>query len=767
MQDMDHETGSGRDQLPAHSTHEPASGLIVSRTRGALSLDVHDSESGQGDDEIDLLSYWRILCKRKWTVLATLGIVFFTALVATLLMTPIYRATATLQIDLEPTKVVEVGATTTADATATADYYQTQYELLKSHSLARQVGQTLVAAGAPAPRSGRLSPWLKLAQLFGSRQAGSHLANGTGADHHASSDSAVAKMTDLVERSLTIEPVRGSRLVKIDFDSASAQFATQAANAVAEGFIASNIERGFDASAYARKYLEDHLAQLRVKLEDSEKQLVQVAQQEKIFNINKEGQSLSDENLGQLNAALSAAQAARITAEANWKQAASASGTALPSNMLTNSIVLPLQAKRADLMGQYQDKLSVYKPSWPAMIQLQSQIDEIDKQISREVARIKASARSDYQGALAQETLLTKQMDMAKSGVLDLEGRSIRYNVLKREVDTNRQLYDSLLQRYKEVGLAGGVTTNNISMVDRAEVPGGPYKPNLSLNLLLATLLGLVLGMLLAFFFEYLDDTLKTPDEIEKHLGLAVLGIIPLLKNITPEKALEDPRSAFAESYRSVRTALQFSTESGVPRSLLITSSMPGEGKSTTAFTLAQNFAQLGKRVLLIDADLRNPTLHKTIGISNTLGLSNCLAGAAKPQDVIHALAEAQLDVILSGPLPPNPAELLAGPKMLSLLTVAMAKYDQVIIDGPPIMGLADAPIIAHVATGTLLVIDAGRIRKQVAKSAVKRLLSTRARLVGGLLAKVNTRATGYGGYGYSDYAYYNYGGGTPKLTRQ
>jgi capsular exopolysaccharide synthesis family protein len=763
MQDSDHEqTGPGRDQLPAHTTHSHAGGLVAARSgAGALSLDVRDTESGQGDEEIDLLSYWRVLLKRKWTVFTTLGIVFFTALVATLLTTPIYRATATLQIDLEPTKVVEVGATTAVDSMATTDYYQTQYELLKSRTLARKAGQQLVSEGVSSPTSGHVSPLTRLVRLL----RRSHPASDAPATHSVSSNAA-EEMAGIVGGGLGIEPVRESRLVRVNFDSPSAEFATQAANAVAESFIASNIERGFGASAYARKYLEDHLQQLRVKLEDSERQLVQVAQQEKIFS-SKDGQSLSDQNLAQLNTALAVAQDARIRAEARWRQAETASGTALPPDMLLNSIIHTLQERRAELMGQYQDKLSIYKPAYPAMQQLQSQIAEIDQQIKSEVANIKGSARSEYQAALSQETLLTKQMDAAKNSVLDLEGRSIRYNVLKREVDTNRQLYDSLLQRYKEVGLAGGVTSNNISMVDRAEVPGAPYKPDLGRNLLLATLLGLALGTMLAFFFDYLDDTLKTPDEIEKQLGLAVLGIIPKLKNITPSSALEDVRSPFSEAYRSVRTALQFSTESGVPRSLLITSSIPSEGKSTTALTLAQHFAQLGKRVLLIDADLRNPTLHKTLGIDNNLGLSNCLAGAAKPQDVIHTPAEANLHVIPSGPLPPNPAELLAGPKLLALLTVAMAKYDQVIIDGPPTMGLADAPIIAHVAMGTLLVIDAGQTRKQVARAAVKRLLGARAHLVGALLTKVDTRAAGYGGYGYSDYAYYTYGGRTPKLTKQ
>ena len=304
-----------------------------------------------------------------------------------------------------------------------------------------------------------------------------------------------------------------------------------------------------------------------------------------------------------------------------------------------------------------------------------------------------------------------------------------------------------------------------MSVVDRASIPGGPYKPDLMKNLLLASLFGLGLGVMLAFFFEYLDDTLKNPDDIEKLLGLAVLGVIPRLKGMTPSEALKDPRSAFAEAYRSVRTALQFSTGSGVPRSLLVTSATPAEGKSTTALTLALNFAQLGKRVLLIDADLRNPSLHRTLGIENSNGLSNFLSGAIKPQDAIQSVPDTTLQVMTSGPLPPNPAELLSGPKMLALLTIAMAKYDQIIIDGPPTMGIADAPILSHIAKGTLLIVDAGRTRREVARGSVKRLRSAHAHILGALLTKCDARM---GGYGYSGYDYYYaYGEGTPKLTRQ
>ncbi|HEX5754965.1 MAG TPA: polysaccharide biosynthesis tyrosine autokinase, partial [Arenimonas sp.] len=277
-------------------------------------------------------------------------------------------------------------------------------------------------------------------------------------------------------------------------------------------------------------------------------------------------------------------------------------------------------------------------------------------------------------------------------------------------------------------------------------------------------------GVLLAFLFEHLDDTLKSPDELEKLLGMPVLGIIPKLKAPqTPNEALDDPRSAFAEAYRSVRTALQFSTGSGVPRCLLVTSSTPAEGKSTTALTLAKNFAQLGKRVLIVDCDLRNPSLHRVLGIENSQGLSNYLAGAAKATEVIQPTSTQGLMIMPTGPLPPNPAELLMGPKMVSLLTVAAEKFDQLILDGPPVMGLADAPILSNLANGTLLVVESGETRIAVAKNAIKRLLAARAHVIGTLLTKFEAKHAGNGyGYGYGDYSYYSYGAkDTKKLARQ
>jgi succinoglycan biosynthesis transport protein ExoP len=276
---------------------------------------------------------------------------------------------------------------------------------------------------------------------------------------------------------------------------------------------------------------------------------------------------------------------------------------------------------------------------------------------------------------------------------------------------------------------------------------------------MMSLMLGLLLGAGAAFGREQLDDTFKSPEDVEDNLGVPLLGVIPLAKSADEHaKALEEPRSAVTEAYRSLRTALQFSTSTGVPKTLLVTSSRASEGKSTTAMTLAQNYAQLGMTVLLIDADLRKPTLHELIGCDGSVGLTNCLTSSAIPPEVFHKTKIKNLTFVASGPLPPNPAELLAGPKMLTLLTVAAEQYDLVILDGPPVAGLADAPLLASIAEGTLFVIDGTRTRRKVAEAALKRLYLARAQVVGAAINKLDTTGPGYGygyGYGYGDASYY------------
>lgn len=762
MPDNHEAGGTPGDNLPAPQSSERSQALATARGQ-ALSLDLRTQDAPEKSDEIDLLSYWRILVKRRWTVLGALGIVLASTLVGTLLMTPIYRATTSLQIERDTLKVVDVEGVTPVEGAGGNDFYQTQYELLRSRALAQRVASQLdLAQGDLLDRISPRSPWAALKGVF-SRGSGDEEA-----DSDAAADARDSAATRAIMEGLKVEPVRNSRLVRVHFDSPDPVFSQRAVNALAEAYIASNLERRFDSSAYAKTYLEDRLEELKLKLEESERQLVAFAQKEQIVGTGENNGNLSEQNLGSLNAALATVRQERIKAESRWRQAQASRGLVLLGDMGDNSIIKSLQEQRGKLMAEYQDKLRLYKPGYPLMQQLKGQIDEIEKQIATEVATIKTAIEAEFLAAQEQERLLDEQMSLLKTDVLDLQSRSIQYNIFKREVDTNRQLYDGLLQRYKEIGVAAGVTNNNISVVDRAQ-PGFKYKPSLARNLALGLLAGLMLGVLLALGFEYLDDTLKSPEDVEKQLGLSVLGVIPLLKApMTPSKAMEDPRSAFAESYRSVRTALQFATDAGVPRVLLVTSATPAEGKSTTALTLAKNFAQLGKRVLIIDSDLRNPSLHRAMGLENNAGLSNYLAGASKATEVIQPTDTPHLMFMPTGPLPPNPAELLMGPKMLSLLTIAAEKFDQVIIDGPPVMGLADAPILANMATGTLLVVEAGETRIAVARNALKRLMVARAHVVGALLTKFSSKHAG-NSHGYGAYNYYSYGAqeDTKKLTRR
>ncbi|QDA55849.1 GumC family protein [Thermomonas aquatica] len=752
--------------LPAR--HDPRARQQLSQMRSAATSLALDIQEELRDDEIDLLAYWHILVKRRWMVLSILAGVVALALLITLLTTPVYRASVLLELQKEGTQVVQVGGVQPGDFGGGWDpeFLQTQYRLIQSQSLAERVANELDldrTTLGDLNQSGWFSRMLALLQPQSKQQAKKRGA----ADARQDAQQELMAAAGIVRRGLNVEPVRDSRLVRINYDSTIPGFSVRVANAVAEGFIAAGLERRFGATSYAKTYLEDQLRLTKAKLEDSERKLVVFAQKENLVNTGENGQSLATQNLTDLNAQLATAQGQRIRAEARWRQASG--GGAMPSDMMAVSSVPSLRQQRGTLLAQYQEKLGRFKPDYPDMVALKGQIDEIDRQIGAELGSVRASVKAEYDAAAKQEGMLKGQIAALRGQALDVDGRSIQYNILKREADTNRQLYDSLLQRYKEVGVAGDVRANNVSIIDRAQI-AWRVKPNLFTNLALGVLLGGLLGVLVALLLEFLDDTLKTPVDVEQKLKLAVLGVIPKLgAKDSMAAAAGNPQSSFSEAYRSVRTALQFSTDRGVPKTLLITSSGPGEGKSTTALALARNFAQLGKRVLLIEADLRNPSLHRTLGLrGHGVGLSNLLAGACTLNEATLDTDEQGLKVILAGPLPPNPAELLSGTKLVSALTVVAERYDQVILDGPPVLGLADAPILANSVDGTLLMVNSAKTKINAARAALKRLLAARARIVGALLAKYDVRSAGYSyGYGYHYHyeSYYAYGGDR-KLTK-
>jgi len=760
--------GDEQDKLPATTEPSPVSALTVARRNQQLSLELRSqAEPEEGEVEFHLIDYWRILVKRKWTVIAVTLLVLVIGVVNTLMTTPLYRSTASVQVEKNSLQVVQVGGVMNTEA-YDPGFRQTQMELLRSRALAERVVQQLGLTNAGELEKLAPSPPLQrvLSMIRGRPEGSAEPVEGP--TPGTASKERIASAAAVFRGGLSIQPIADSDLVGISYDSVDPLFSQRAANAVAESFVSQNLERRFGSTAYAKSYLEDRLQELKLKLEESERQLVKFSQDAQMVGAGDEtGGNLSQQNLVSLNSAYAKAKEDRIRAEARWQQAQSLHGSGLQLTA-ENPLIKTLQESRAKLLLDYQDKLRLYKPDYPAMQQLKSQLDEIEQQIKNEEGNVRSGIQAEYQAALQQEQMLAKQLEVQKTDVLDLQNRSIQYNIYKREVDTNRQLYDALLQRYKEVGVAGGVSANNITLIDRAE-QGYKFKPDFRRNVTMSLALGLILGCLLALAFEYLDDTIKRPDDIEKLLGLPVLGAVPLLKApMTPTTAMQDPRSAFSEAYRSLRTALQFSTDRGAPRSLLVTSATPHEGKSTTANVLGRHFAEMGKRVLIVDCDLRNPSLHRVFGVDNDQGLSNYLAGTMKPTDLIRSTAIPGLMYLPTGPLPPNPAELLMGSKMVTLLTVAAEKFDLLILDGPPIMGLADAPILSNLAQGTLLVVQAQETRIGMARNAIKRLHAARARIVGGLLTHFQPEHAGQGyGYGYGGYDYYSYGNSRPRLTHK
>jgi succinoglycan biosynthesis transport protein ExoP len=720
----------------------------------------------QEDDEtLHFRDLWRIVVKRKWVVVAVALLALATALVSTMMQTPIYRATITLKIEREAAKIVDFKSSAQPEEYGDADFYRTQYELLKSRTLAERVVEQLNLRGGAGAASETPRPWW-LALLDRDKRATEGGEGGVAIMPEGAGKSNLLAAGAFLG-SLIVDPIRSSRLVRVHFDSPDPRLAADALNALAQNFIAVSLERRFDATSYAKTFLEEKLAQTKARLEESERALGAYQRTQEIINVD-EKQNVLAQTLSAYNLAASKTGEERLRAEALYQEF-KANPESTPQ-MLENKSVVALKEERTKRQIEYQDGLKIYKPAFPKMQQLQATIDELDRKIKEEVEIVRRSIEGQYKVSLQQESNVLAKLETAKKSVLDLQDRSIKYNILKREVDTNRSLYDGLLQRLKEVGVEAGVVTNNVTVVDPALPPGSPYKPNLPSNLNVAAVIGLILGIALAFFLEYLDDTLRQPEDMEKLTRLPVLGVIPLVKSKKGQQNLllammshSDARSGFAEAYRSVRTALQFSTREGAPRQLVVTSTSAGEGKTTTALSLAINFAQTGKLTLLIDSDLRNPTLHKYLGVDNSRGLSNYLSGDMPALGVVRPTPVANLYVIPAGPLPPNPVELLSGPKLASMLRDLGDRFAQIVLDAPPVLGIADALVLGNQVGAVLFVAAAAGTRKAHARAALKRLRQAGVVPLGAIMTKLDLRD---GMYGYeSAYYYYQSTTHVPKLT--
>ena len=757
-------------------------GALALRREAALSehMLVPSERSSNSEDRIDIKSLWNALVRHKGTILGIAALCTLAAGVYTLQITPQYRSAALLQIDRSAQKVVGFNAEAEVDEGPLADQLQlrTQIELMKSRSLAERVIDELglykpAPATPPTETADRAPAWntgfepLDVALGYAG-EGWSQLR----ALVFPPADPASLSRTATVARfqqALSVEPIRNSRLVQIQVLNPDPELSAGIANAMAKAFIATNIERKLHSSIYARQYLEGQIRETKARLEESERVINNYAKKNEILNLGDKG-SAATQTFVDFSAALARAEQDRIRAETLYNQVRLNPESS--PQAVVNEAIRAYKEQRARLEAEYARNRSIFKPEYPAMVAAREQIAELDKRIDTEVNNILSSIQGQYISARKAEDQLRNRVAGSRSEVLSVQDRSVDMNLLSRELDTNRQVYDSLLQRLKEVNVMAGITANNVSIVDEASAPLFPASPNVKLNLGLGVMLGLFLGMLAALLREQMDDSLKNASEIEARYQLPLLGLIPFTRPQRGRKepvallAYREPRSTFAESYRSMRTALQFSTPDGAPQRFMVTSCGKSEGKSTTALALAINFTQLGQKVLLIDADMRRGWLHKMLKVPNDSGLSTLLSGDVDTEMLIRDTTVSNLSVITAGPVPPDPVELLMGPRLGELLDQARALgYQQIVIDGPPLLGIADAIVLGNQIQHIVLAVKAGGTRKDSIKDALRRLRNAGLAPMGIVLT--HARNEHAGDYAYASYYGASYGDrNTPRATR-
>ena len=690
--------------------------------------------------------YLRIAYRWRYVIAGVTAACVLLGLVATLLMTPKYTAVSTVEISRESAKVTDLQGVEREASVADQEFYQTQYGLLKSRALSERVATQMNLIDDRA-----------FFRMFGVDEdepgfqvVGGRFTAGGRAERQRMAGT-------ILNDHVVITPARLSRLVDIRFTSPDPAFSAKVANSWADNFIRMNLERKIQATSYGRDLLQQQLGQLKQRLDESQRQLVGYASAQRIINLPQQSsdgrttaeRSIVADDLAALNGALSQAIADRIQAEARYGQAGRAGAS---TEALRNTAINSLRERRAELSAEYQKLMTQFEPGYPAAAAIARQIAELDRGIAREESRVSRSLSGDYREALAREQALQTKVDQLKSSFLDQRRRSIQYNIYQQEVDTNRALYDGLLQRFKEIGVAGGVGVNNISVVDPAERPEKPSSPRLLINLAIALLAGLGLGAVTALALEQIDEAIADPAEIERSLGLPLLGSVPKVAEGTPKAALLDRKSELVDAYLAIQTSLQFTTEHGVPRSLAITSTRPAEGKSTTALAITTVLSRAHRRVILVDGDMRSPSVHHLGGVDHDRGLSNFLAGEDDIGSLTFEMSDLGFTAMSAGPIPPNAAELLTGSRLPLLIERLLQQFDHVVIDSPPVMGLADAPLIASRVEAVVFAVESHGIRASLVRTALARLANANAHIVGGVLTKFESRKASYG-YGY-EYGY-------------
>ena len=719
-------------------------------------LPSHDSDVGE---------YLRVLVKRKWIVVACFATIFSVVAIASLRMTPVYEAGGTIEVNKPDSSLNFENS-----ATLSLDYYdptelETELNILQSDLLALQVIRELnldrrPEFGGNAPPSSSFDLALDPLQADPAR---------------------ASAMLGRFKGSLRVALKPNSRIIEVHYRSADRNMAANVVNTLMQTYVDNNIKSRFESTMQASDWLQKQLVDMQMKVETSQEKLVRYQREHEILGID-EKQNITTAKLDELNKELTEAESQRMDKEAFYRlvesgdpdAVASAAGGADAQDagvQAASQLLDSLRSKEADLKIQVADLSTQFGPSYPKVTQLNNQLKEVNSQIQAEMKKVVSKVRGQYMTSLQRENMLREALEKQKQEANKLNESAIEYNLLKRDAETYRTLYEGLLQKLKEAGVSAGLKANNFRIVDSARPPTSPVEPNIPRNLLFGAMLGLATGVGMAFLLEGIDNTIRTTEQAQAVSGLSALGMIPLgskaardgastkgLVVASSKEAVElvtqvRPQSQMAESYRALRTSLLLSHLGAPPKVIMVTSALPQEGKTTTSINCSIVLAQKGVRVLLVDADLRRPSIHKTLGMGPRSGLSNVLTGSTTLEQVISRPAVLpNLHVLPAGTPPPNPAELLASPNMRDVLEQLREQYDHIVLDTPPSLSVTDAVVLSQRADAVVLVIRSGHTTRQALRRARDILARVNAKVVGVLLNAVDLSSPDY-------YYYYEYQG--------
>lgn len=709
----------------------------------------HFGRAGEEDEvgtfAIDFHDIWAAVYRSRAWVLGITLTCFALGVVLTLLTTPFYRATATIQIDQEAAKVLGTEQSDVSSSILdTERFLQTQMDIIRSRSVAISVAEEL-----------------RLFEDVGFLESMDVDPDSASYTNLTPEEARRQLVLETMAENLTLDLPTDSRLARVSFDSPDARLAARIANSFSENFIRNNLQRKFDTSAYAREFLAEQLKQAQVRLERSERAAVAFASRTRIIDTSNAAdtaggqptpRSLITATLVQLNQDYSGAMSKRISAERQWQRARSTNVMVLPE-VLTNLAIQQLLQQRSEAQALYEAEIQYRKQDYPTVRQAAAKVAEINRQISGIAANIRNSIKAQYDVAQAQERAIKNQVDRLKGETLNEQNQGIQLSILRREADTNRQQYAALLTRYNQLNAESGVQANNIALVDRATTPSSPNWPKVPLNLAVALVAGIALSSLFVLAREKIFGTIRTPEDVNQRIHLPLLGSTPDVGKEEILAQLQDPKTEVAEAFNSIRTALALSSKAGMPKTLAFVSTQASEGKSTACYATATGLGKLGRKIVVLDLDLRRPNQHKLFGLNNKVGMSDVLAGNAKLDDAIHITDCPNVSLIAGGPIPPNPTELLTSESLPGLLQELLGRFDIVLVDSAPVLGLADAVIIGSLVEAVAFVVESGRNNARSLLSALGRLRQGDAKIAGIVLSRFDPDQAGYShsyNYAYS-----------------